>query len=201
MKKFLFIVSSSFVIFVLTLFVGKIVRATEGTVELRSTTGEDYRCFASSLLMESLNYLIGVSCRDLIYPADETVFTYIMWATPRDDDRPVKLGALGFGKAQFNTRSPFVSLFVTTEQDARTRDPQGPVVMRGSVESIRFLERPTTPTPNSIDEEAEETPDEATPQKRSLRERVLIGLRRAGFAALLAIIGIVGLVFVLTRPR
>lgn len=172
--------------------------ASEGVVELRSTTGDNYRCYTVSLQMLDLNYHLSVSCRDLLYPAGDEVFTYMVWANPSGEGKPIKLGELGFGRAQYKTKEPFSSLFVTTERDKRTKTPTGPVVMRGSANRIAFLEGPQTP----ILEEAAEAPSTATPSPSpSARERLLTGLRRAGMVALFALAAVIGLVFVLTRPK
>ena len=137
------------------LFSTKSVSGSEGTVELRSTGAPDYRCFVASLKMQDQNYRVLVSCRDLIYPGGETVFTYVVWANPIGGGSPFKLGELGFGKVDFRTKEAFAGLFVTTEVNSRIRSPEGPVVMRGAVETINFLERPQSPTPTPEGEVAE----------------------------------------------
>lgn len=172
-------------------------RASEGTVELRATTEENYRCFAASLQMQDLFFRVLVSCRDLIYPAGPNIFTYIVWAIPSAGGGQIKLGELGFGKAEFRTNETFSSLFVTTEADRNVRSPTGPVVMQGRMSSILFLDRPTTPTPVPEGE----TEAQVEIQELSNRERLSLGLRRAGLAALLALLAVIGLVFVLTRGR
>jgi hypothetical protein len=171
--------------------------ASEGLIELRSTTGEDYRCHASSYNIGGV-FRIPTSCRDLIYPAGPNIFTYVVWANPRAGGNPVKLGSLGFGTAEFKTKTAFTDLFVTTESSGKVKTPTGRVVMRGSVQQITFLERPTTPTPVPEGEEMEE---KVEMQKLSTRERLILGLRRAGLAVLLALVTVIGLVFVLTRAR
>lgn len=180
----------------------KIVKASVGNIELNTTTSESYRCFASSHRLKDQNFHLLVTCRNLIYPAGDFIFSYVMWATPSAGGNAVKLGELGLGVAEFKTKTAFSNLFVTTEQDTRARAPSGPVVMRGNVQPFTFLDRPVTPTPSPEGEKAEieelEMPDTET---LSTREKLLQGLRRAGLAALLAIVGIIGLVFVLTRPR
>jgi len=175
--------------------------ASEGTFDIQSTTSDTYKCWAASLRMQNLNYSIVIGCRDLLYPAGENIYTYIVWATPREGDKPIKLGALGFGKAQFATKTPFTQLYVTTELNANTKSPEGPVVMRGSVRPISFLEIPTTPTPTPEGEEGPVEPETTPIQSKSFRERLVLGFRRAGLAALLAIIAIIGLVYVLTKSR
>ena len=175
--------------------------ASEGTIELRSLNDKNYRCYAASLQIENNVYNILVSCRNLLYPSDENVISYVMWATPSDGSGEIKLGALGYGKATFKTNSPFSNLFVTTELDSRVRSPNGSVVMRGNVQSIGFL----TQAENGIQEELqEEFQPEPTPtpiKQLTTRERLLVGLRRAGLVSFLALVAIIGLVFVITRSR
>jgi hypothetical protein len=194
---------SLFVAFILAtaLFLGSksVVSASEGTFELRSTNQYTYRCFAASLQMQNLTYNVAVSCRDLIYPVDETIFSYILWANPADGSNAIKLGPLNLGKAVFTVKPAFTSLFVTTEQNPGVKNPTGSVVMKGSIKPITFLEKPGTPAAITApgEEAVEATP---TPQS-SVKDRLLTGLKRAGLASALALISILGLVFVLTRPR
>ena len=185
----------------LFLLSGNKAYASEGTFELRSTNSNTYRCFAASIQMQNLVYTVTVSCRDLLYPAENTIFSYIMWANPNDGSKPVKLGALGFGRAQVSVKQEYSSLFVTTEANPNTKDPAGTVVMKGSIRPLTFLEKPTSPTPTSIAaggvQEGQPTPT----SKPSLRDRLVLGLKRAGLASGLALVAIIGLVFVLTRPK
>jgi len=171
--------------------------ASEGTFELRSTGAEDTRCFVASLLMQDFNFRILVSCRDLIYPAGDDIFSYMLWATPKEGGAPIKLGQLAYGKAEFRTNKAFTNLFVTTERNANTKTPSSNVVMRGTLHSITFLERPTTPTPAPPGQEGQE----AEAQTLSTRERLVAGLKRAGLVSLIALVAVIGLVFVVTRGR
>lgn len=181
------------------LFVAAETYASEGIFELRGTVRETTRCFAASLMMQDLNYRILVSCRDLIYPVEPTIFNYVLWATPKEGGNPIKLGALGYGKADFKTNKAFISLFVTTEQNVNTRTPSGNVAMRGNLQPITFLEKSTTPTPSP--EGQKETPKEAEVKKPSAKEKLLLGLKRAGLVSLIALVAVIGLVFVITRRR
>jgi hypothetical protein len=135
-----------------------------------------------------------------LYPADDTIFAYILWANPDDGSKPVKLGPLNFGRAQFNVKASFSSLFVTTEPNAGTNTPTGAVVMKGSIIPLTFLEKPSSPAPTSAQGGPAEGQPTPTP-KPNIRDRILLGLRRAGLASALALVAILGLVFVLTRPR
>lgn len=176
--------------------------ASEGVVELRSTNNYNYRCYATSLLMKNSQYNVLVGCRDLIYPPQEDLFTYVVWSTPAKGGDPEKLGELGVGKAIFRTGNPFNTLFVTTEPDTRTRVPNGATVMKGSVNPIAFLESETVPTPTPEDESVQETIEEKTQEEQtSTRQRLITGLKRAGLVSFLALIGVIGLVFVVTRPK
>lgn len=121
-----------------------------------------------------------------------------MWATPVKEGKAIKLGELNRGRANFTTNSAFSSLFVTTEPNIKTKEPTGPVVMRGNVEKITFLEREPQITPGEEVEQLDEM--EATPSS-STRDRLVTGLKRAGLVSLLAILAVFGLVFILTRPR
>src|SRR3989344_9373209 len=181
------IVKYSFVIisFIVGLFLlAKTSYASEGLVEIRSETDKDYRCFAASLLQANASYRVIISCRDLIYPPQPDLFTYIIWATPLDGGNPVKFGELGIGKASFETKVAFSNLFVTTERNRGVKRPEGQVVMRGSVESISFLDNPTTPTPTLSVPEGEKEP---TQEKLTTGQKLSLALRRAGLVIFLAL--------------
>jgi len=180
-------------------FLATKVSASEGTFELRSTAGEDTRCFVASLQMQDLNYRILVSCQGLIYPAEGSIFSYMLWATPKEGGNPLKFGPLGFGKAEFKTNKAFTDLFVTTEQNPNTRTPSGTIVMRGTLQPITFLQRPTTPTPSPQGQNEETQTGGA--QGTSTTDKLLLGLKRAGLVSLLALVAVVALVFVITRGR
>lgn len=187
------VLASGFVLF------SRQVHAAEGVVELRSTTGEDNRCYASYVLMPNSSYTVLLSCRDLIYPPQPSLFNYIAWATPADGKNAVRLGELGVGKASFNTKIAFSGLFVTIEQKKSPRTPEGEVVMQGSAQRVAFLDKPTTPTPTG--ELAEEEEEEVLVKDLSAKDKILLALRRAGLVIFLALAATVGLVFVLTRQR
>jgi hypothetical protein len=44
--------------------------------------------------MQDSAFTISVSCRDLLYPASDTVFSYVLWAKPQNPKTP---------KPQFNS--------------------------------------------------------------------------------------------------
>lgn len=183
------------------------INASEGTVELVSQTNEPTKCYASSLRMQNQEYRILFSCRYLIYPVDETIFNYVMWATPKSGGNPIKLGALGLGKGEFKTKTPFTSLFVTTESKKDTKTPTGETVMRGNLEVIEFLGSEVTPTPTpspeSEDGEQAEEKDQVEDVQKELttREKLVLALKRAGIAALFALVALVGIIFVVSRSR
>ncbi len=189
------------VIFVFALFsVVKPASASEGTVELRSATTNSYRCFVASVQMIDLKYRVLVTCRDLLYPAGDDIFTYMLWGTPVSGKSAIKFGELGLGRAEFRIKTAFSNLFVTTEKNAKTKEPTGPVIMKGNVKRIAFLDnKVSAPAEEEID-----APDEvvASPSPTlSTKDRLVAGLRKAGVASLLALVAVFGLVFVLTRGR
>ena len=154
------IITTSFFLFFL-IFSTKTTRASDGTFEMRSTTGNESRCYASSLLMQDWNYTVLVSCRDLIYPAEFGITNYVLWAQPTDGSSLMNLGQLGYGKVTFRTNKAFSSLFVTAEGNPGTREPTGSVVMRGNLNPVTFLDRPTSPTPTEEGKEGDKTKDVA----------------------------------------
>lgn len=181
--------------FVLT---AKPASASEGTIELRSTTNNTFRCYAASIQMLDLNYKVLITCRDLLYPAGEDIFIYMLWANPADEGNPIKLGELGLGRAEFKIKKSFSSLFVTTEKSKKTKKPEGLTVMKGSVKKIGFLEGPETP---GLDEKLE-PPEDATPSPApSTKDKLITGIKRAAIVSLIALSALLALIFVLTRKR
>lgn len=182
--------------------VAKKAVASEGTVELDSVTGDPFRCFAASIRMQNLEYRIPVTCINLIYPADENIFNYVLWATPSEGGNPVKLGTLGLGRGEYKTKTSFSNLFVTTEASKDTKTPAGRVVMRGDVEEISFLRDAVFPT-EEPDEDITpaEGEEEEQPAELTTRQKLGLALRRAGIAALFALVALIGLIFVITRSR
>lgn len=170
------------------------VMASEGTFELRNQAGGSARCFATSVLMENLNYEILVSCRDILYPGGTEVFSYVTWANPVDGGSAVKLGTLGVGKVQFSTKQAFGSLFVTKETNPKVRTPGGAVVMSGNLQKITILENP-----NAVSlEQAELTQPEVSPTPAP-KTSALNVFRIGGAVAFVLLVLVVGLVFVITR--
>lgn len=193
----------------LFLFLAESVFASEGEIFLRSTTGETYRCWASSIRMQDGQFRISFSCRNLVYPAGENIFSYVAWAQPTDGGNTIRLGVLGLGKGIFTTRRAFTSMFVTTEENRDARNPTGQTVMRGVAEPIAFLEEAPTPTPAPGEQPGAEEPEqmqqemaeEEMPEELTTREKLFLALRRAGLAALFALVALIGLIFVVTRSR
>ncbi len=200
MSKIKFLVILFFASFLIVFLNSKReIKASEGTIELRSTTEQDYRCFAASLRMQDLEFRIPYSCRNLIYPIDDSIFNYVVWAQPLEGGTgPVRLGTLGLGKGEFKTKTAFSGLFVTVEASANPRTPSGKIVMRGSVTPIKFLEEEKLSPSPTQPQEIEEKPT-ATIQPLSTREKFITAVRRAGLAAILALAGLIGLIFVITR--
>lgn len=144
MKKVSFLITTIFFL-VLFYFAPTPAWASEGNIELRNTTNQDMRCFASSVLMPDFNYSLIISCRGLIYPPATDLFSYVLWSTSATDGKIGKLGELGVGKASFQTATPFSSLFVTQEPNNGVSNPSNRTVMQGSVQSITFLSEPARP--------------------------------------------------------
>lgn len=204
MKKNLVKIITALSIFAAPLFLTDIVSASQGTVELLSQTNDPTKCFAVSLRMQNLEYRILFSCQYLIYPVDDTVFNYTMWAQPKDGGKTVKLGAVGLGKGEFKTKTAFSSLFVTTEKDSKTKTPEGKVVLRGNVEPIKFLEEELTPTPTLTPQEEQENGEEVQEEEASpmtTKDKLLLALKRAGIAALFALVALIGVIYVVSRSR
>jgi hypothetical protein len=183
--------------------------ASEGTVEIRSTNGEPYHCWASSLYMTNNNrYKLIIGCVELIYPPQPPSLnkTYMLWAVPSDGGMVTKLGELAGGRAQFDVLKAFSALYVTIEANNQIKLPSKNMVMRGSITPISFLIKPISPTPTIIvaknGTSAPDNQKSATDTSQlSTKDKLITALQRAGLAAGAALIGIVGLIFVVSRSR
>lgn len=194
--KRLSILTLLILIFVNVVFAGK-ASASEGNFNLQSMTGQDYRCYASSVFLSDRKYHMLVTCRNLVFSQGEDIAHYILWARSAEGEN-IKLGNIGLGKASFTSQQPFSTLFITQEIDPNVGTPEGALVMQGGVESIEFLQ--------TAEESAEETPVlTPTPiiDEEEMEEATGIGagLRRAGLATALAFVAILALIFIITRPR
>lgn len=166
MGKLRVLIASVFVL-ALLFVAAPTVLGSEGVVEMRSTTGQNSRCFVSSTLMTDFNYAIVANCRDLIYPPASDLFAYILWSNPIQGGKPVKIGSLGFGKNEFRTQAAFSSLFVTKERNDGVGSPSTLITMQGEVQTINFLEKPggavaPSPTPTGKPKTQAEKPKAAT---------------------------------------
>ncbi len=187
----------------------KKVSASKGQFELANTVGRDTRCYALSTLLTTAQYHVLVTCRSLIYPADENNSQYILWS--RNGNDVVKLGSLAQGEVFFNTKTAFSQLFVTLEPNDKVKEPGNRTVMFGSVEDVPFLQGLSTPFPTQVvtnDLTGTDTQIEnpsGTPQKTvpalTTREKLLVGLKRSSVIAGVALLGLIGLIFVITRSR
>lgn len=182
-------------IFVIGLGVGASkIRASEGEFELKNQVGEDARCWAASVLMQDLKYQVLVSCRDILYPGGIEVFSYVMWAS-QPDGGVTKLGTLDLGKVQFNTKTPFVNLYVTKEVDSKTRSPQGAIVMSGGLQRIPLLDNPNL----AVDETNELGAPEVSPTPSPRPKTATNFFRVGGIVAFGLIFFVILLILVITR--
>lgn len=188
---------------VVGLFSTNYAKASEGIFELYSLTDRDYRCFVASIQRQNFSYNIAVTCRNLIYPADDdNIFGYIMWAQPINGQNPIKLGALGLGRAVFSTKTPFDYLFVTLERDNRARNPSNEIVMEGYLSRIEFLDEiqeTIQPDEIFIDDFDDEPVEEV--QELTSRQRLVTGLRRAAVIIFVLLVVTVATIFILTRKK
>lgn len=210
-KEIIAILKSTLLFFVLILLNTSTAFASEGYIEMLSTLGEDTRCRVDSHLMQDNNYKILISCRELIYPATSEVTTYVVWATPTGGGKTFKLGSLDYGRKEYSTKTSFSNIFVTSEKKVGST-PTGPVILRGNVEAYTFLQRPVTPTPTEKVSQAQDQQigdntstssavQDTTNQNLSTKEKLLAAFKKAGLAAVLALVALVGLIFVVTKSR
>jgi hypothetical protein len=205
MKKIIFTTFFSISLF---LFSVVSVKASEGVFYLRPTNKEAYRCWAASLYMPTSKYRLLVGCVDLIYPPQfpQLYKSYVLWSVPTAGGKAVRLGELAGGKAQFEVQKSFSSLFVTVEPNATPLAPSKNIVMQGSLEPIVFLQKPTSPTPSPKPEvtTVKSTNETTSPQEVSsmtTKDKLILALRRAGIAAGVALVAIIGLIFVVSKSR
>lgn len=207
-KRLKLITSAFFVALSLMMLTAKPARASEGTAQLTSASGQNSRCFVSSVLMQNRSYKVVVSCRDLIYPPSKDLFSYMLWASPAEGGNPIKLGELGIGKAEFNTNKAFTDLSVTSEADNRARSPSERVIMNGTIQpfTIEGEVQPAQTKPEEKQEPAEdfgEIIEEPTPTPTPTLQRSSIfgGIKRAGIIAIVLIFVIIIIIAAITRSR
>lgn len=193
MKKILF---GSLIAGALFFGLAKNSLASEGTFDLRNRVGDDARCSAYSVLMQDLNYNILLSCRDILYPGGQSVFTYVVWAVPSTGGNHFKLGTIGLGKVAFKTKTPFSSMYVTKESEANTRTPSGQIIMQGSLNTNQFLDGSTKPAPETKDEQIETEPTPIATKAPTNLGRIFAA---GGILAFIAIFGVILVIFVVTR--
>jgi len=209
MKGFFKIASFVFIFAFLFSLSTKKASASKGEFELENTVGGETRCYALSTLLTTAQYHVLVTCRNLIYPADENNSQYILWSRNAGD--VVKLGSLAQGEVFFNTKTPFSQLFVTLEPNDKIKEPGNRTVMFGAVKDIPFLQGLSTPFPTQVVTSSQtgsntqiENPS-PTPEKNvpalTTRQKLLIGLKRSSLIAAVALLGLIGLIFVITRSR
>jgi hypothetical protein len=189
MKKIIFTI---FFVCLFALAAPQKTHASEGTFELKNTVGDKARCFAASVLMPNSNYNILVSCRDILYPGGTEVFSYIAWTTKLGSADSVKLGALGVGKVEFQTKEAFSSIFVTKETNSNPRSPQGTTVMKGDLQKIQLLEDAS---------KAAYTPSGTPAPSPKPASNKLNVLRFGGTIGIIALVGIMVGIFLLIRSR
>ena len=178
----------------LSLFVLSANSASADEFNLRNRVGDSARCTVYSVLMQDANYNLSLDCRDILYPGGETVFSYVLWATPTNGGNHFKLGTIGFGKNSFKTKIPFNTIYVTKETDSNTRTPTGEIIMQGFLERNEFLDGPV-PTPNPDELGTPEPSPIATPAPRNLGRIFAAG----GVIAFIAVFGVILVIFVITR--
>lgn len=170
------------------------VFASDGTLDIVNRVGADARCWASTVLMQDQNYKVLLSCRDITYPGGNEVFYYVVWSNPASGGNPERLGSLGLGKAEFQTRNEFVSMFITKEKSANANTPSGTIVMQGGLKPVSLLQEVGKDTATnsgsstSSDQTVEMTPL-PTAQPRT-------GIAKFLTSGILAVVGLGGLIFV-----
>jgi hypothetical protein len=203
MKKLLLSLSVAAILFLQS---APFIYASEGWFELRNTVGSTARCWADSILLPNLSYKIILSCRDIVYPGGAEIFNYSVWATKAKDGSSFYLGEVGVGKAEFATKEPFNSMFVTTERTARPRTPTGSVIMQGQLKQNTFLDGPgaatatTSTTDNNELAQASPLPSES-PEPKEQKERSTVSriIAAGGVIVFIVIFALVLVLFVITR--
>ncbi|MCX7928618.1 MAG: hypothetical protein N2558_02950 [Patescibacteria group bacterium] len=177
---------------------------------MRSLTTDSYRCYSTSILMQDSNYLVSVTCRNLKYPADNSILYYILWATPTNESPPIKLAELGLGRISVKTKIPFKNLFVTIENDPKAKYPTGKMVMKGDIEPISFLEpnikESVTPTNVNLNLTNTETysaqnQEQVTKEKSNPKEKLFSAMQRASIVAAIVLVILVGIIFAVSKAK
>jgi hypothetical protein len=99
--KFLWVI---FLTAALTFILFREAKASDGFIELRSTSGESTRCHVTSIRMVNQEYRIPFLCWDIIYPIDDSIANYVVWAAPTAGGNAINLGTLSFGRGEFKQK-------------------------------------------------------------------------------------------------
>ncbi|MCX7928511.1 MAG: hypothetical protein N2558_02395 [Patescibacteria group bacterium] len=189
------------VIFLLFVFLARGVFASEGVIELNSVTDDNHKCFVSSILMQDLNFLLAVTCRNLLYPGDNSVSKYSLWSVPLDNNAsPVKLADLGWGRVEVRTNVPFKELYVVSEKQFPGQKSDQKIVMRGVVKPLSFLLNPGTPTPTPLGFSDVNFASQNNTIE-SLRDKVIKSFQNAGVAIFLIVLIFLVLIFVVFKSK
>lgn len=191
------LICSGFLALGLLLVASRSTFASEGHITLLSTVGRPTECDVKSTLLGDYNLL--VSCSDLTYSVSEDLVYYVVWATPLAGANPIRLGDLALGRALLKTKTPFSGLFVTQEKTKNPKTPTGSTVMRGNVQTIATVGRPSTSLAPNADGSPSEPGSSPSPTAAASSGGVGSILRSGGVITAVAIFLII-LMLILVKP-
>jgi hypothetical protein len=132
-------------------------RATEGTVNLRSSNGDMGSCFAASVWFEG-RYRVLMTCRGLRSAIDPVKNRYVTWVKKGENLK--RLGEVVGGKMRASVEEDFESMVITVETDSYVNKPTEEGVLFGEVKLIDFGSEGSVRGFTNVEEE--KTVDEIT---------------------------------------
>jgi len=187
-------------ILVLGIFLAMVgsVRAMEGTAVLSSNEDQTGSCFTASVFYEG-RYRVLLTCRGLKSALDPVRNKYVVWA--KNGENLKRMGEVVNGKMRTSMDQEFKELVITAERDSYINKPSGEILLKGTMESIKFdgtkaIEE-ITPVVEEQVEEIEEIDDRGAviPEVKGESSvggafKVLGKALLTGFAVLIVVVGV-----------
>lgn len=110
------------------------VKAHEGRIVLKN---ESVACEGISIWRDS-NYRITGRCSGLVYPYQERVSQYVLWAIPDGETEPKRIDNIEVGMFDGQFSKTFSKVFITPEGDSSPRQPSEIVIASGDLQPFNF---------------------------------------------------------------
>jgi hypothetical protein len=132
-----YLLSTCFILLIsLFLFIGHVF-ANEGNITM---SGGSVSCEGMSVWKDSSYRILG-RCNGLVYPYQERLDRYVLWVTPENETKPIRIDDIERGLFEGQTNKRFTSVFVTVEESSSPTVPGSIVIAQGIVTSFQNLQK------------------------------------------------------------